>query len=341
VLDSHVREAGHHGLAALLETLGGAPLRDRPGDRLRVEAGVEAVVRSAEDSFLAFFDWYADWIAELRRDGTLTRLVNAGEQGRAAHAVRVLEAMDGRPSPVLLQTLAAEVTGDSHALDSGTTLSTLVLRALALRLGVPRPSSAEDRRELLDAFDVIVDDLASRVLVLGLPAEGDGLGEWLSAAAARGVPYCATLHQIVTMPVETWAPVVYVCENPGVLRAACTAHRGSSAPLICTEGRPSTAFHRLAACVVADGGELRYHGDFDWPGMSIASAVMQRHGAVPWRMSASDYLAGVRADADHVPLSGTVVPTPWDERLAKAMTEMNRAVYEETVLDALLSDLRS
>ena len=32
------------------------------------------------------------------------------------------------------------MTGDSHALDGGTTLSTLVLRALALRLGVPRPA---------------------------------------------------------------------------------------------------------------------------------------------------------------------------------------------------------
>ena len=341
VLDSHVREATGDGLAALLETLDGAPLSDRPGERLRVEAGVEAVVRCVEESFLAFFDWYGDWITELRRDGTLTRLVNAGEQGRAAQAVRVLEAMDGRPSPVLLQSLAAEVTGDSHALDGGTTLCTLVLRALALRLGAARPASAQDRHELWDAFDVIVDDLASRVLVLGLPAEGDGLGEWLSSAAARGVPFYATLHQIVTMPVQTWAPAVYVCENPGVLRAAAQALGSSCAPLVCTEGRPSTAFHRLAACVVAGGGELRYHGDFDWPGMAIASAVMARHGAVPWRMSASDYLAGVRADADHVPLSGAVARTPWDERLAKAMTEMGRAVYEETVLDALLSDLLS
>ena len=43
-------------------------------------------------------------------------------------------------------------------------------------LGTARPSSAEDRRELWDSCDVIVDDLASRVLVLGLPADGDGLG---------------------------------------------------------------------------------------------------------------------------------------------------------------------
>lgn len=339
-LDAAVREAGSGGLAALLESLGGTPLRDRPAERLKVETGVEATVRCAEDSFLRFFDWFAAWLGELRRDGTLTRLVNAGDAGRVGQAVQVLEAMDGRPAPVLLQSLAAEVTGSSHALDGGTTLSTLVLRALAVRLGVLRPVAAEDRRELWDAFDVIVDDLASRVLVLGLPAEGDGLGEWLSAAAARGTPFYATLHQLVTMPVETWAPVVYVCENPGVLRAACGALGPSSRPLICTEGRPSTAFHRLAAAVVAGGGELRYHGDFDWPGAAIAGSVMARHGAVPWRMSASDYLAGVRADGQHVPLSGAAVPTPWDDQLARAMTGMGRAVYEESVTDALLSDLQ-
>jgi len=340
-LDAAIREAGSGGLAALLAGVGGAPLRDRPAERLKVGTGVEVTVRSAEESFLTFFEWFAEWLGELRRDGTLTRLVNAGDAGRVGQAVRVLEAMDGRPAPVLLQALAAEVTGDSHALDSGTTLSTLVLRALALRVGGPRPAVAEDRRELWDAFDVIVDDLASRVLVLGLPADGDGLGEWLTAAARRGVPFYATLHQLVTMPVEAWAPVVYVCENPGVLRAACGALGSSCAPLICTEGRPSTAFHRLASCVAAGGGELRYHGDFDWPGVSIAASVMARHGAVPWRLSASDYLAGVRTDGQQVALSGAARPTPWDDQLAKAMTEMGRAVYEESVTDALLADLRA
>jgi uncharacterized protein (TIGR02679 family) len=340
-LDAAAREAGFGGLAALLASVGGAPLRDRPAMRRKVETGVEATVRSAEESFLTFSVWFAGWLGELRRDGTLTRLVNAGDAGRVSQAVLVLEAMDGRPAPVLLQSLAAEVTGDSHALDGGTTLSTLVLRALALRLGVPRPAVAEDRRELWDACDVIVDDLASRVLVLGLPAEGDGLGEWLTAAARRGVPFYATLHQLVTMPVEVWAPVVYVCENPGVLRAACATPGPSSLPLICTEGRPSTAFHRLASAVVAGGGELRYHGDFDWPGIAIAGSVMSRHGAVPWRMSASDYLAGVRADGEHVALSGAVQPTPWDDQLATAMTEVCRAVYEESVTDALLADLQA
>jgi uncharacterized protein (TIGR02679 family) len=113
-------------------------------------------------------------------------------------------------------------------------------------------------------------------------------------------------------------------------------------PLICTEGRPSTAFHRLAAAVVAGGGELRYHGDFDWPGISIATSVMARHGALPWRLGSDDYLAGVRASAasgEYVPLSGPPLATPWDPSLSPAMAEAGQVVYEESVTDALLADL--
>jgi uncharacterized protein (TIGR02679 family) len=337
-LDQAVREATGHSIAGLLERIG-PPLRNLPQAREKLAAGRDATLRSVEISSLASHGWYLQWIADLSRDGTLTKLVNAGDEQRLGQAVRVLESRDGRTAPVQLAELAAAVTGDTHALDHGTTLATLVLRALALRAGVPRPASTEDRRELWDACGVIVDDIASRVLVLGLPASGAGLGEWLSGAASLGVPFYVTLQQLVAMPVTVTAPLVYVCENPAVLRRASGTPGASTAPLICTEGRPSTAFHRLAAAVVSGGGSLLYHGDFDWPGVSIASAVIARHGARPWRLSADDYLAGVRADDDYVALSGAAQPTPWDPALAEAMTSMGRVLYEESVADALIADL--
>ena len=48
---------------------------------------------------------------------------------------------------------------------------------------VSRPASAAERRELWDRSGAIVDDLASRVLVLNVAAQGEGLGEWLTNAA--------------------------------------------------------------------------------------------------------------------------------------------------------------
>lgn len=344
-LDRAVREAVGGGLAELLTELGG-PLRDRPAELAARVGARENIVRSAINAFDE--QWYREWLEAVERDGTLTRLVNAGEQARVGEAVRVLAYLAARGgAPVLLPELAAAVTGDTKALNHGTVLSTLVLRALVLRAGsgrfgqggpgggLPPLNTAEARRELWDASGVVVDDLASRVLVLNLPAAGDGLGEWLTGAARRGVPFYVTLQQLTAMPVRVPVPVVHVCENPAVLRRAAADLGAAAGALLCTEGRPSTAFHQLAAAV---DGELRYHGDFDWPGIAIASSVMSRHGAAPWRMGAADYLAAARSEA--VALAGTPRPTPWDPALADAMTATGKVVYEESVADTLIADLR-
>ena len=156
------------------------------------------------------------------------------------------------------------------------------------------------------------------------------------------MPFYVTLQQLIAMPVVPAIeaePTVHVCENPAVLRRAAADLGPRSRPLICTEGQPSTAFHRLAVAVTANGGRLRYHGDFDWPGIAIANSVFRRHDATPWRLAAADYQAAVREDADHVKLSGPQQPTPWDPALADAMAATARAVYEESVADPLIADL--
>ena len=52
-------------------------------------------------------------------------------------------------------------------------------------------------------------------------------------------------------------------------------------------------------------------------------------------------LSGALADTDYVKLSGAPQPTPWDPALAEAMASAGRAVYEEAVADALITDLAS
>jgi uncharacterized protein (TIGR02679 family) len=339
-LDRAVRESTGRGLPELLAERGG-PLRDRPTERSALAGARDAALRGAEMSPLhASCAWYRAWLAEIAHDGSLTKLVNQGEQARLGQAVRVLEYLAGRPGVlVLLPELAADVTGDTKALNHGTMLSTLVLRALAVKAATSRPATAGERRDLWEASDVVVDDLASRVLVLNLPAEGRGLAEWLTGAARLGVPFYVTLHQLMTLPLTIRGALVHLCENPAVLRRAAAELGAASAPVLCTEGRPSAAFHHVADAVLGGGGELRYHGDFDWPGLAIANSVMRRHGARPWRMSAADYLAGLRTDAEHVRLTGTPQPTPWDPDLGKVMAAAGRVLFEESVADDLLRDL--
>jgi Putative exonuclease SbcCD, C subunit/Protein of unknown function C-terminus (DUF2399) len=55
--------------------------------------------------------------------------------------------------------------------------------------------------------------------------------------------------------------------------------------------------------------------------------------------SAKDHIAGVRADVDYARLTGTPQPTPWDPELGEVMTATGRALYEESVADALIADL--
>ncbi|MER7048835.1 TIGR02679 family protein [Streptomyces jumonjinensis] len=341
-VEESVRNVAGMSLRDILERIG-PELRLRADERTALDQARQKILAEGEASPLhAEHPWYRQWLADLASDGTITGLINKENTRLLSQAVRVLEFLNSRPSgslPVMLPSLADATTGDTKALNPGRgSLPTLVLRALATARGMPLESGAEARRELWDAFDVIVDDLASRVLVLNLPATGQGLGQWLTDAARYGTPFHITLHQLITLPIAVSLPTVYVCENPAVLRRAAGELGTSSPPLICAEGRPSTAFHRLARLIVDDGGLLRYHGDFDWPGIAMTNALCTRYGAEPWRMSSGDYLNGVCADTEHVPLNGKVQDTPWDPNLAEIMTNEGRAVYEEAVADILLKD---
>jgi uncharacterized protein (TIGR02679 family) len=85
------------------------------------------------------------------------------------------------------------------------------------------------------------------------------------------------------------------------------------------------------------GAELRYHGDFDWPGVAIANGILSRFGARPWRLDAVHYLRAARAGGPS--LKGRPVTATWDPELTRTMREAGVKVEEERVLDDLLRDL--
>jgi len=342
-LDAALSRATGLALAGVLAGLG-APLRNRPAESARLTNARAGLIAVTQDSqLIGSCPWYRTWLTDLTRDGTITRLASTSDTTALSQAVRTLEYLAARPAdsqPVALPALAARITGDTKALNHGSTLATLIMRALALREGISRPVSAAQRRELWDLSGVIVDDLASRVLVLNLPAQGDGLAEWLTGAARYGTPFQVTLQQLDAHPIRLTPARIFGCENPAVLRRACAELGPACPPLLCAEGQPSTAFHKLVRLAVAAGSELAYHGDFDWPGVAITAKVIDRHDARPWRMTAADYLSGVKAGDTAVALKGDPVPTPWEPGLHEAMRSIGRAIYEETVADQLLADLR-
>jgi hypothetical protein len=150
-LDAALDRATGLNLADLLAALG-EPVRNRPAAAATLAAARAALTEAAEGSLLnQTCSWYRTWLAGLISDGTITRLANVGDRTALDQAVRILENLATRPAdtpPIALPALAARMTGDTKALNHGTTLATLVIRALALREGSDRPVTAAERREL-------------------------------------------------------------------------------------------------------------------------------------------------------------------------------------------------
>jgi uncharacterized protein (TIGR02679 family) len=338
-LDGYLHARYGTGLLTTLGRLHG-PLRDRSAERADEDARRERALTSAHSSRLAAEGWFAAWLEGIASDGTLTRLVRRGDTPLLDAAVRVLERLPGDASGIVpLPVLAESATGDTKALVPGTPLEQLVLRALARRTGGDVPRERAGRRALWESAGAIADDLASQVLVLNIGAKGDTVvSDWLRDAADFGIPFRLTLHQLTTDPVVPAARDVFVCENPAVLRAAAGDLQDRSAALVCTEGVPSAACHKLLGDAVRAGARLHWRADFDWAGLRITAGAVARHGARPWRMTAADYTVAL-SKGESTPLAGPPAASPWDPELARAMQETGSTVMEERLLPALLSDL--
>ena len=331
------RAAAAPDLRAAVESLGG-PVRDLAAERAAELARFGDALGPMQSSSLAELPWYQEWLDLLRRDGTVTRLIRQGHADVLSQATAVLERLpdaSGRSNAVL-SALAAGATGDERALVRGP-LPDLVLRALAIREGVPAPATTEAAEALWAAAGLVADDLASQVLVLNVRCGGEPVGRWLSEAAEAGEPFRVTLRQLTSSPVLPWALDVFVCASPALVRAAA-AELGPRCPaLVCTEGESSVACARLLQAAVGSGSAVHWHADFTWPGLRSTTAAVQRLGARPWRMAAADFQAALAGGGPA--LRGRPERSDWDPRLAEVMQRTGRGVPEDRVLPGLLGDL--
>lgn len=282
------------------------------------------------------------WLETLQKKGILFRIV----EGDAAQAETLLGGVSrllaSLPAEQLTRMeLAARLFGDAHALDEDQALGRLCVQAAAAWAGRELPSGPEGRREAWEQVGVLSDSLSAPLLVLNLRARPDSLiGQVLQLHADAGEPARlsarALLRQSPRWSTADTGPVVFACENPSVVAAAADRLGSRSAPILCTEGQPRTAVHLLLRALRGAGVNIRYHGDFDWPGIAITNLLCAQHGVAPWRMSTLDYRSAPAGKR----LAGAAVEPSWDGELGAAMAERGCAVHEEQVLDLLLDDLR-
>ena len=234
---------------------------------------------------------------------------------------------------VPLSHLAAQALGDSHALDESRPAATLVMAAL-------RGADSDERsRDLWAKWGVLVGEFASPALVLNLSADTDTPGGRLvQKALESSEPLHLSLRMLLRAP-PRWrvnSRRIFVCENPAVVAMAADRLGTRCAPLVCTDGMPSAAQRVLLGQLAAAGAILHYHGDFDWPGLTIANFVIRSFRAQPWRFRSDDYIATAGR-----PLEGPLVAADWDSSLAPKMAKHGCALDEEAVIDQLLHDLAS
>jgi uncharacterized protein (TIGR02679 family) len=250
--------------------------------------------------------------------------------------------------------LAADALGNPHALDDSQPAATLVLtiwRQLIARLDgkddVLDPAKDKDLklagrverdRDVWARAGVLVNELARPALFLNLPVRG-------TAARDRppGEPAYASLRSLLRSP-PPWDVAdrkVYICENPNLVAIAADHWGAGCEPLVCTDGMPAAAQRCLLSQLANSQAQLCYHGDFDWPGVTIGNHVMREHGAQSWRFDASDYEAAAEGVSDmrHI-LVGKAVRAIWDDGLMTAMQRHGLSIAEEALAASLLKDLR-
>jgi uncharacterized protein (TIGR02679 family) len=349
-LDRILRNSGTApgGLSEAVTRLTG-PLRDRSRERADLAAAWTAAFAPL-DAAVGGREELAPWRGWLGATGVVRRL--AAEPGRAQLLLGQVAAVLRRlPSPgVPIGRLAAECCGDAHALDDGRPAGTLVLSAARALAGLPfaADGTTDSRRSALSAVGVHLDELSSLVLCLGLPGDtSTALGRVLASCREAGQPAVLTLRQLRchaeplnTRPVD--AALVRICENPVVVAAAADELGAECQPLVCVGGQPSAAGWRLLGLLMAGGAEFGYHGDFDWGGVRIARAVLDKMNWRPWRYDSQTYQAAASAVHPLTPLAGLTGPpvaTPWDPELSATMRRHNVRIEEELTLDALLQDL--
>ena len=333
-LDAVLVEIAGHDTRSLVEQLVG-PIENRAAQRATAaRARQEMWTWLAEHPVVQGQPALLGWVDTLRRTG-----IGPPAQARPllVNALTVLDRLpgDGHPLPAF----AEQALADPHALDEGTRLSGLVLRAVATLLDTQPPASAEQRRMLWERVGVAEDELSSTVLAAGLrPTGADLLATIARACAAEGHAGSLTLAQIRSAREVRLvdSSTVHVVENPSILALALRRFGPDCPPLVCTSGWPNGAAILLLRRLAEHGVPLSYHGDLDGDGVRIAAYVVAKTGARPWRMGVADYDSSVPSRG---PAVGRITSAPWDDALGAAMLAQGVALYEERVSELLLGDL--
>ena len=251
---------------------------------------------------------------------------------------------------VMLAVLAAGVSGNPHLFDRGTAAGQLFTCGLCWHSGTPFPASAEGLAALYGKYGILMDEVSSMVAVFGLHLEQRGRlhpgAEGFLQAREPFVLMQKNLDGVTRAYGE--GRCVFVVENEMVfshLIRACGDRPALPSAILCTMGQPRKAAWQLLDLLAGEDMEVYYSGDLDPEGMDIADRIWKRHPEQVriWRMGPADYERSASEEVvDDRRLSMLRrLKNPQLLETAKLLLKKKKAGYQETLLDEMISDIRT
>ncbi|WP_337538450.1 TIGR02679 family protein [Suilimivivens sp.] len=244
-----------------------------------------------------------------------------------------------------LAVFSAEISGNPHYFDQGTTAGQLLVHGMCYAAQTDYPENAHQWRELLLSGGIVPDNISSIVHIYGLRLQVRG--EWHPAYDAfcrRQEPCAVTMENLQELTaVQPTGDKVYIVENEMVFSYLLKHLKQKKVTLLCTSGQLRSAAVKLIPFLLDSGAEIYYSGDADPDGIRIADRLWKKYGdrIHVWRMSVEDYVKSLsEEEIGNVSIKKLeTVENPVLRKTAKEVRKKKRAGYQENILKDLLEDM--
>lgn len=246
-----------------------------------------------------------------------------------------------------LAVFSAEVSGNPHYFDQGTTAGQLLVYGICYATEKCYPENAHQWRELLLSNGIVPDNISSIVHIYGLRLQV--AGDWHPAYDAfcrRQEPCAVTMENLQELTaVQPTGDKVYIVENEMVFSYLLKHLKQKDVTLLCTSGQLRSAAVKLIPFLLDSGAEIYYSGDIDPDGIRIADRLWRKYGdrIHVWRMSEEDYEKSLsEEEIGSISMKKLeAVENPVLRETAGEVRKKKRAGYQENILKELLEDMNS
>ncbi len=283
----------------------------------------------------------ADWLQYMMaKKNVFSKRYNEDRELLRHDITVVCRALEKLGRPQLLPVFAAEVSGDPHMLDDGTSCGQLFNYAIMHLTGAEQPKGVSGRSELLEKAGLYSDMVSSFVYCRNIRLyDCNGEHPAYKAFSERNEAFTLNIGNLTDIVrAEAFNDTVYIVENPAVFTALAQGTKDAS--LICTAGQPKGAC--LSLLGLSGNTRMYYSGDFDMGGINIAERLFGMFKKMrPWHFGPEDYISAL----SDKPLSAAAVRSlrgARDSRLketVRLMIKTGFAGYQENILEMLIKDL--